>query len=76
MLVTQKDSFEYAKTMGKTIVSRTYRTLQKARRSAIQAFYFLIIKYTLIKTFQKDENGRVYTIDLNVQICVQILCRI
>ena len=33
--------------MANTIVSRTYRTLQKARRSARQAFYF--IKYNLIK---------------------------
>ena len=33
--------------MGNTIVSRTYGTLQKARRSAVQASYF--IKYNLIK---------------------------
>ena len=36
--------------MGKTIVSRTYGTLQKARRSARQASNF--IKYTLIKTLK------------------------
>ena len=59
--------------MGNTIVSRTYRTLQKARRSARQAFNF--IKYTLIKTL-KIFKMAVYTIHLNVQICVQILCRI
>ena len=36
--------------MGKTIVSRTSGTLQKARRSARQAFYF--IKYNLIKVLK------------------------
>ena len=39
----KKDSFELAITMGNTIVSGTHRTLQRARRSARQAFYF--IKY-------------------------------
>ena len=34
----------------KTIVSRTYGTLQKARRSARQASYF--IKYNLIKALK------------------------
>ena len=42
-------SLEYAKTMGNTLVSRIYGTLEKARRGARQAFYF--IKNTLIKTF-------------------------
>ena len=36
--------------MGKTIVSRTSGTLQKARRSARHAFYF--IKYNLIKALK------------------------
>ena len=36
--------------MGNTIVSRTYGTLQKARRSARQASYF--IKYNLIKALK------------------------
>ena len=36
--------------MGNTIVSRTYRTLQKARHSARQASYF--IKYDLIKVLK------------------------
>ena len=60
--------------MEHTIVSRTYGTLHKGRRSARQAFYF--IKYILIKNIQKIQNGRVYTVHLNVQICVYILCRI
>ena len=36
--------------MGNTIVSRTYGSLEKARRSARQASYF--IKYNLIKALK------------------------
>ena len=61
--------------MGNIIVSRTYGTLQKARCSARQAFYF--IKYTLIKTLKEIKMAEyILYIHLNVQICVQILCRI
>ena len=59
--------------MQNTIISRTYETLHKGRRSARQAFYF--IKYTLIKTL-KNQKGRESTIQLNVPKCVQMLCRI
>ena len=48
--------------MGNTIVSGTYGTLQKARRSALQASYF--IKYNLIKalTISKMAECILYTL--------------
>ena len=57
-----KDSFEYAKTIEKTIVSRTYGPLYKAKHSARQAFEF--IKYTLIKSLKtiKMAESIVYTL--------------
>ena len=60
--------------MGKTIVSRTYGTLQKARRSARQAF--LLHKIYLTKNIKNSQNGSVHTIHLNVQIRAKIVCRI
>ena len=57
--------------MANTIVSRTYGTLQKARRSARQASYF--IKYTLIKTLKIFKMAECILYTLMTDMCTNIM---
>ena len=60
--------------MGNTIVSGTCGTLQKARRSARQAFYF--IKYNLIKTLKIFKMAECILYTLMYRYVKKILFRI
>ena len=54
--------------MGNTIVSRTYGTLQKARRSARQASYF--IKYNLQKARRSARKPPRNSMTSHFLICI------